>query len=113
MRERLSPWMLLLCAFLLFFIIYLTGAVWPVFISSRGLREGTLGLILGFYGLALFVARLPIGFFCDFLVGNRRTVISGGFLCIAVRLGRGNLGCGPYRTLWEGLRPAGLVLAAP
>ena len=38
-RERLSPWMLLLCAFLLFFIIYLTGAVWPVFVSSRGLRE--------------------------------------------------------------------------
>ena len=84
MRERLSPWMLLLCAFLLFFIIYLTGAVWPSFISSRGLREGTLGLILGFYGLALFAARMPIGFLCDLLVGYRRIVISGGFLSIAL-----------------------------
>lgn len=86
MRERLSPWMLLLCAFLLFFIIYLTGAVWPAFISSRGLQEGTLGLIIGFYGLALFVARLPIGFLCDLLTGNRRAVISAGFLCIALGL---------------------------
>ena len=83
MRERLSPWMLLLCAF---FIIYLTGAVWPAFISSRGLQEGTLGLIIGFYGLALFVARLPIGFLCDLLTGNRRAVISAGFLCIALGL---------------------------
>ncbi len=84
MRERLSPWMLLVCAFLLFFVIYLTGAVWPPLISSRGLREGTLGLILGFYGLALFVARLPIGFLADLLVGRRRIVISGGFLCLAL-----------------------------
>jgi MFS family permease len=86
MRERLSPWMLLLCAFLLFFIIYLAGAVWPVFIASRGLREGALGLIIGFYGLALLVARVPLGFLCDLLEGNRRTVISAGFLCIALGL---------------------------
>ena len=30
----------------LFFIIYLTGAVWPLFISARGVGEGILGLML-------------------------------------------------------------------
>ena len=84
MRRRLSPWILLVCAFLLFFIVYLTGAVWPLFISSRGFSEATLGLILGFYGLALFVARLPIGFLSDLFVGYRRVLISAGFLSIAL-----------------------------
>ena len=84
MRKRLSPWILLVCAFLLFFMIYLTGAVWPLFVSSRGFSEEILGLILGFYGLALFVARLPIGFLSDLFAGYRRVVISAGFLSIAL-----------------------------
>lgn len=86
MRQRLSAWILLACAFLLFFIAYLTGAVWPLFLGSRGFSEGTLGLILGFYGLALFLARLPIGFLSDLLVGYRRILISAGFLSMAVGL---------------------------
>jgi MFS family permease len=77
---------MLVCAFLLFFIVYLNGAVWPLFISSRGLGEGTLGLILGLYGLALSLARLPMGFLCDILVGYRRILISAGFLCIGLGL---------------------------
>ncbi len=84
--EALSAWIVLICAFLLFFIIYLTGAVWPHFISSFGFREGTLGLILGFYGLALCLARLPMGFLCDVLIGYRRTLISVGFLFIGLGL---------------------------
>ncbi len=84
MLKRLSPWILLSCAFLLFFVIYLTGAVWPLFVSEQGFREGALGLILGFYGLSLFLARSPIGFLCDLLVGYRRIVISAGFLSLAV-----------------------------
>ena len=84
MRRRLSPWILLICAFLLFFIIYLTGAVWPLYVSERGFQEGFLGLVIGFYGFALFVSRLPIGWFCDILVDKRRFMISGGFLGLAL-----------------------------
>ncbi len=86
MRQRLSAWILLGCAFLLFFIVYLTGAVWPPFVISRGFSEGTVGLILGFYGLALFVARIPIGYLSDLFIGHRRLLISAGFLLIAVGL---------------------------
>ncbi|MFQ5872329.1 MAG: MFS transporter [Dehalococcoidia bacterium] len=86
MRKRLSPWVLLVCAVLLLFIVYLTAAVWPLFVSSRGFSGGTHGLILGFYGLALVVARLPIGFLSDLLIGYRRILISVGFLSIALGL---------------------------
>jgi MFS family permease len=77
---------LLICAFLLFFVIYLTGAVWPIYVSERGFQEGFLGLVIGFYGFALFVSRLPIGWFCDILVEKRRFMISGGFLALALGL---------------------------
>ena len=86
MRQRLSAWILLVCAFLLFFIIYLTGAVWPLFVTSRGFSQGTLGLILGFYGLALAVARFPIGYLSDLLIGYRRVIISAGFISMATGL---------------------------
>lgn len=97
MLKRLSPWILLSCAFLLFFVIYLTGAVWPMFVSEQGFREGALGLILGVYGLALFMVRSPIGFLCDLLVGHRRIVISVGFFCLAVA----NLLPAVYVSTWS------------
>ncbi|MDP6421019.1 MAG: MFS transporter [SAR202 cluster bacterium] len=82
-RQRISPWLVLVCAFLLFFIIYLTGAVWPSYVESRGFGERTLGLLIGLYGLALFVARIPIGLLSDMLAGRRRFVISAGFCFMA------------------------------
>ena len=75
---------MLVCAFLLFFIIYLTGAVWPSYVESQGFGEGTLGLLIGLYGLALFVGRIPIGFVSDLLVGRRRFVVIAGFCFMAV-----------------------------
>lgn len=86
MRKRFSPWLVLVCTFLLFFVIYLTGAVWPEFVTAHGLSEGALGLIIGAYGLALLIIRLPIGYFCDLLIGYRRVVVSLGFLCIGLGL---------------------------
>ena len=84
MRRQMSPWLLRVSIFLMFVVVYLTAPVWPLFLASRGLGEGAIGLVLGSYGLSLVVLRLPLGFLSDLVIGYRSFLMSAGFLSIAM-----------------------------
>jgi MFS family permease len=83
-RKRLSPWILTISGVLMFFSIYVTGPIWPLYLQANGLETGTLGLIMGLYGFALIFSRIPIGMLSDHSVGHRRILVSAGFVFIAL-----------------------------
>ena len=68
----------------MFFSLYVTGPIWPLYLQAKGLETGVLGLIMGLYGFALIFSRIPIGLLSDCSVGSRRILVSFGFLVIAL-----------------------------
>jgi MFS family permease len=83
-RNSLSPWILTLSGVLMFFCLYVTGPIWPLYLQAKGLETGALGLIMGLYGFALIFSRTPIGLLSERSVGYRRLLISAGFIIIAL-----------------------------
>lgn len=83
-RNRLSPWILTISGVLMFFCLYVTGPIWPLYLQAKGLETGLLGLIMGLYGFALIFSRIPIGLLSDRCVGYRRILVSAGFIIIAL-----------------------------
>lgn len=83
-RGKLSPWILTLSGVLMFFSLYVTGPIWPLYLQTQGLETGVLGLIMGLYGFALIFSRVPIGLLSDRCIGHRRILVSAGFITIAL-----------------------------
>jgi MFS family permease len=68
----------------MFFSLYVTGPIWPLYLQAQGLETGILGFIMGLYGFALIFSRVPIGLVADRCSGYRRILVSAGFIIIAL-----------------------------
>lgn len=81
---RLSPILLTFSGILLFFSLYLTGSVWPLYLQEKQFDSAAIGLIMGLYGFTLIFSRIPIGLLADSSHGKRRWLIAAGFLAVSV-----------------------------
>ena len=62
-----------------------TGAIWVLYLSFKGMNLIQIGLLEGVYHIVGFLCEVPSGAMAD-LLGRKKTVLLGRFLCLASRV---------------------------